>query len=511
MVVWAFTHQQATETIVKREERHAFARDTFSRVAPDGWKLVETASVEQGGNAPVCVVEDDDARRGVFRCLLPNIDSTGIARFYRELRILTQRISQKNVVPLLAWTQDEETQWYINELGVPFHPYWEERNRTAADPDQLAQQGVHLIRQVAEGLAVCHAEGIIHRDIKPKNIVMKLGVLEPWPMIIDFGVAFEEDEERISSANAVGNTRYSPNLMQWRSDEVPPWIDIFELAQTLLWMLEVKPQTHYWNRPVDWRYVQLDPSLNEVYASGVRALAASCSTQEVAPRNAAEMLQLIESLLPTCSPDAQVPPDYGVLADQILIGQSKAKLEEADNQERYNACLPMAAALYKNLRASIEEWFIRAEATLPIKKGVDVSLERLDLLRAKEHVHWCRKTLYELQLGRQESMHQFRIVCQAIPPHRIPGEDGRLPECRRILPKNSNILTFLIFVTARRRPGRAAWITLGADGVPHHHTTRLRDEISHGLNTVGPTTADDVKELALTMLNDESMWQELGR
>ena len=497
---------------MKREERHNFARDTFSRVAPSGWALALAASVEQGGHAPVCVVEHDDGRRGVFRCLLPDSDRTDIARFYRELRILTDRISHANVVPLLAWTQDDETQWYISELGVPLHSYWEERKSRTTDPNQLAHEAVRIIRQVADGLAVCHAEGVIHRDIKPKNVVMKLGVPEPWPMIIDFGVAFEEDDERISSANGtVGNTRYSPNLMQWRSDEIPPWIDVFELAQTLLWMLETKPQKHYWNRPVDWRYVRFDPGLHEVHASGIRALAAACSTQDVAPRDATEMLRLIESLLPTRNPDHKPDTDFCDLADQVLIGQSKAKLEEVDNQELHDACLPTATTFYRSVRSAIEEWHIAAAATLPIKKTTDESLEGLNLITAREDVHRCRKTLYGLQLGTGKSQRNFRIICQAIPPHRIPDEDGRMSRWRRDLPLESNIVTFIFQISSRWRDGQNPWITLASDGTPTRRIIRGDGRAGGSITAPEVTSKDTVVQDLVAQLSDRDMWQEIGR
>ena len=48
------------------------------------------------------------------------------------------------------------------------------------------KQAVPLIQKIADGMAYCHANGVIHRDLKPENILV---TAEGQPVIMDFGLA----------------------------------------------------------------------------------------------------------------------------------------------------------------------------------------------------------------------------------------------------------------------------------------------------------------------------------
>ena len=78
---------------------------------------------------------------------------------------------------------------------------------------------------------------------------MKNGVASPWPILIDFGLAHDDSEDRLTPANdAVGNARFSPDIMRRRVAEVLPWLDVFYLAQILIWMLDEEPPKAHWRR-----------------------------------------------------------------------------------------------------------------------------------------------------------------------------------------------------------------------------------------------------------------------
>ena len=96
-----------------------------------------------------------------------------------------------------------------------------------------------VVRQLAGALGACHEHGIVHRDVKPSNLVVKRGEEESWPILTDFGLAYERNLPRLTDSHeAVGNRRFSPDPARSRMEEVPAWLDVFALAQLIIWMLD---------------------------------------------------------------------------------------------------------------------------------------------------------------------------------------------------------------------------------------------------------------------------------
>src|SRR5581483_2922594 len=175
----------------------------------------------------------------------------------------------------------------------------ERRKQLVNDPAGLLREAVEVCKGVSAGLGAAHSHGIVHRDVKPGNIIMVSGDQGCRPVLIDFGIAYVEDEERITQWDeAVGNARYSASPMAYKTDEVPPWYDVFELAQVLMWMLEhERPPKHYWQRPLDWRFVKYDPRLPVAIRLALQSVTALCSQHETPPDNGDRFLQLLHNRL----------------------------------------------------------------------------------------------------------------------------------------------------------------------------------------------------------------------
>ena len=141
-----------------------------------------------------------------------------------------------------------------------------------------------MVRQLGSALGACHAQRVVHRDVKPTNLVMKRGEKQPWPILIDFGLAYEPDLPRLTdSREAVGYRRFSPDPARSRMEGVPAWLDVFALALLVIWMLdEQASDSGSWLRPLHWRYAKYDrrlggkrcwqsiPSPQRVHSSRVR-------------------------------------------------------------------------------------------------------------------------------------------------------------------------------------------------------------------------------------------------
>lgn len=105
--------------------------------------------------------------------------------------------------------------------------------RGALDPDQVAQLGADL----ADALAYIHSEGVVHRDVKPANILMYQSgdnSTRLYPKLTDFGIARMVDS---TMATAVGATIGTANYLspeQAKADPLDERSDIYSLGLVLL-------------------------------------------------------------------------------------------------------------------------------------------------------------------------------------------------------------------------------------------------------------------------------------
>ena len=286
---------------------------------PEGWTRLKGREMRSGGQATVVCVRHKDGREGVYREMKKPMCEVSRRRFHRELEILSSKVQHEAVVTLFDWNAEIERSWYISELGNPFDKWWRRRKKLEQDPEALVEQAVSILRELSSALSVCHDNEIVHRDIKPENLIMKRGVSEPWPILIDFGIAHDEGGNRLTPVDqAVGNEKFSPDVMRSRLEEVPPWLDIFDLGQLLIWMLDEKAPKNHWRRPVHWKYAIYSDRIPENLQLSIKAFTAACSTQVTSPANGAEVVGLLNKLFPK-----QLPKKVGGIDPNIITNAKK--------------------------------------------------------------------------------------------------------------------------------------------------------------------------------------------
>src|SRR5512141_1076406 len=120
-------------------------------------------------------------RKVVVKVLPPEVAAgVKVERFKREIQFLA-RLQHPHIVPLLAAGGDEKLQWYV----MPFMQGESLRARLLRRGHLPVAQVIRTLREVASALSFAHQNGIVHRDIKPDNVLLVGGSA----MVTDFGVA----------------------------------------------------------------------------------------------------------------------------------------------------------------------------------------------------------------------------------------------------------------------------------------------------------------------------------
>jgi serine/threonine protein kinase len=193
------------------------------------WKKIR--SLGEGGQGRTFVVRrahSTDEREYVLK-VLKNPNRSG--RFEQESGALA-RLSHPNVVKLVEYHAGDAEFFLVTEFCE------------AGDLESLDLGGLPLrdrllmFRQVCDGVAAAHRRGLLHRDIKPKNIlVRKDGSLA----VGDFGLCLDlnSDDERLTrTSEAVGPRDYiAPELEGGRAEDLRPSCDCYSLGKLLYFFL----------------------------------------------------------------------------------------------------------------------------------------------------------------------------------------------------------------------------------------------------------------------------------
>lgn len=264
-------------------------KDYFQSLDLNEWTV--TGNVGNGGQADIIEVKNNkNGQLGVFRTLRRKKEND-IARFYRELKILT-KTNHPNIINILDFTKDNEHQWYISKKGDRFEGHWKSYfEKNISSPDSLLEEAIRILNGLTDGLIDLHKQGIVHRDIKAKNIVLNGEV----PVLIDFGIAFVTGEERLTPVDEAVANIYSPDPSLNFMESVPAWLDIFLLSQLLIWMVSEGTNKPHIQRPLDWRWV-VYPKFSDTNLLKIKALTSLCSNYFTAPKDAGEFKLLLDKL-----------------------------------------------------------------------------------------------------------------------------------------------------------------------------------------------------------------------
>ncbi len=194
-------------------------RDRLETTLGDAYRIGR--ELGGGGMSRVFMAEEIALERQVVIKVLPPelAASVSIARFHREI-LLAARLQHPNIVPVLAAGGVE---------GLPYYtmPYVEGeslRQRLARDGALAPAEGLRILRDVAAALAYAHEKGIIHRDVKPGNVLLAGGAA----MVADFGLAkalWVSSGESERAVTRVGDSVGTPAYMAPEQLDAPERVD----------------------------------------------------------------------------------------------------------------------------------------------------------------------------------------------------------------------------------------------------------------------------------------------
>jgi len=292
-VVAPGVHKDATQSLIDPVDCDSAPQAVAAQSAH--WPKIEgyriTGVVGHGGMGIVYRAVQTKLNRAVALKVLPAIigsaSPSAVARFRREATAAA-RLHHHNIVPIYDFGESRDAYYYAMELidGQPLSSLirqFAELNVAAASPMRLAavlhestngnsgsdsaafgaeeppssaseltpgtsttrgkayfQQVARWMADAADGLHYAHTQKIIHRDVKPANLIL---AADGRIMITDFGLAKSEGDESVTlTGSLLGTVRYlSPEQAMAKRVPVDQRTDIFSLGATLYELLSFEP------------------------------------------------------------------------------------------------------------------------------------------------------------------------------------------------------------------------------------------------------------------------------
>lgn len=193
-------------------------------------KYTLISRIGSGGMATVFkAVEDGTEKEVAVKVLPPWLDGEENfqPRFEREAQIL-MRLHHPHIVPILNFGMENG----IFYIVMPLMEIGTLRERIRKGPLK-PEEGAHIVRQIAEALQYAHDAGLVHRDVKPANILMDS---EGNAWLSDFGTAHVGDATvSLTGSNVIGTPQYmAPE--QARGEPVSDKTDVYALGIVLYQM-----------------------------------------------------------------------------------------------------------------------------------------------------------------------------------------------------------------------------------------------------------------------------------
>jgi serine/threonine protein kinase len=209
--------------------------DMLGRVIKGRYKLID--EIGRGSFATVYIVRDTKTNRiFAMKAMLYELSDDGelLARFQREAHILLT-LHDPHIVRIFEYGDESDLHYilmdYIDGQNLKYH--------TLTSGPMEPAHALDYARQIAEGLDTAYKNGVVHRDIKPQNIVINSqGVAK----ITDFGLARSRETVTLTQSNVfMGTAYYIPPEQAESGRSADIRSDLYSVAAVLFEMLSGHP------------------------------------------------------------------------------------------------------------------------------------------------------------------------------------------------------------------------------------------------------------------------------
>jgi serine/threonine protein kinase len=201
-------------------------------------RYVIESEIGRGGMATVYLAEDLKHHRKVaIKVLHPELTaSLGAERFLQEIEIVAG-LQHPHILPLYDSGEADDLLYYV----MPFAEGESLRQRLDREGQLAVNEAVRIAVEVADGLDYAHRQGVVHRDIKPGNILLS----DHHAVIADFGIAravqVAQAGRLTSTGLGVGTPLYTSPEQATAQETLNGRTDIYSLGCVLYEMLAGEP------------------------------------------------------------------------------------------------------------------------------------------------------------------------------------------------------------------------------------------------------------------------------